>query len=205
MSHQEVYCPGEGCACSGRRPDGRHRPARSVSDTGCSDGPEGRADENEKDLTLHIRNRWRCRPSRRKLAHGTGWRGPDDSAALVWTAAAGGACSAPEAEAPSLPARTTLEGSWRMNHSESDDPQQKIRAAEAADTAAHNPTGARKLSRRGDPGGYPGGYPIPADIPRAAILTRIRAAIPIPTRFPEAAAKILPAMPKCSRCFIPRS
>jgi hypothetical protein len=57
-------------------------------------------------------------------------------------------------KAPALPARTTLAGSWKLNREESDDPQQRVRAAESADTINSN-----NRPRTGYPGGYPGRYP----------------------------------------------
>src|ERR1700692_2078987 len=46
---------------------------------------------------------------------------------------------------PQVPARTTLDGPWKLNRDESDDPRQRVRAAEG--------------SSSGNTGGYPGGYP----------------------------------------------
>ena len=56
---------------------------------------------------------------------------------------------------PAVQPRTTLAGSWKLNHDDSDDPQQKVRAAERQ-------SGGNAGSDRDDGypgGGYPGGYP----------------------------------------------
>src|SRR5580698_9953248 len=54
---------------------------------------------------------------------------------------------------PQMPPRTTLAGPWRLNRDQSDDPRQKIRAAQRS-TSDNGGSGS------GYPGGgYPGGYP----------------------------------------------
>jgi hypothetical protein len=59
---------------------------------------------------------------------------------------------------PALPARTSLAGSWKLNRDESDDPQQRVRAAESASTINSNNYPRTNYPGR-YPGGYPGGYP----------------------------------------------
>ena len=58
---------------------------------------------------------------------------------------------------PQVPPRTTIAGSWKFNHDESDDAMQKARTVESTNTPNTNRTGV------GYPGGggYPGGYPYP--------------------------------------------
>jgi hypothetical protein len=53
------------------------------------------------------------------------------------------------------PPRTTLAGSWKLNRDQSDDPQQRVRAAEGPSSG--NPGGYPGSGNPG--GGYPGGYP----------------------------------------------
>jgi hypothetical protein len=55
---------------------------------------------------------------------------------------------------PQVPARTTLAGPWKLNRDESDDPRQRVRAAEGSSSG--NTSG---YPGGGNTGGYPGGYP----------------------------------------------
>jgi len=55
---------------------------------------------------------------------------------------------------PQVPPRTTLAGPWKLNRDESDDPQQRVRAAEGSGNG-----NAGGHQGGGNPGGYPGGYP----------------------------------------------
>ena len=70
--------------------------------------------------------------------------------------------SPPQPAAKQQP-RTTLAGSWKLNRDESDDPRQRVRAAESSSssTAGGYPGGNNPGSYPGGPGGgYPGsGYP----------------------------------------------
>jgi hypothetical protein len=65
----------------------------------------------------------------------------------------------PKPKPPQLPTRTSLAGSWKFNHDDSDDPLQKVRSAESSTV---NTNAGRGPSPMGYPGGgypYPGGYP----------------------------------------------
>ena len=57
------------------------------------------------------------------------------------------------------PPRTTLAGSWKLNRDQSDDPQQKVRAAEGSSSGNTGGYPGERKSRGGYPGGYPGSNP----------------------------------------------
>lgn len=65
----------------------------------------------------------------------------------------------PPQPAAKQPPRTTLAGSWKLNRNESDDPRQKIRAAESSSnsTAGDYPPGGNYPGGGYPGGGYPGG------------------------------------------------
>ncbi|MGD0964249.1 MAG: hypothetical protein ABSA57_10160 [Candidatus Acidiferrales bacterium] len=58
-----------------------------------------------------------------------------------------------------IPPRTTLAGSWKFNHDESDDPLQEVRSAESERTANTDGYPGSGNVAGGYPGGNPGGYP----------------------------------------------
>ena len=70
------------------------------------------------------------------------------------------AAPAPRPKPPEVPPRTTLSGVWKMNKDQSDDPRQRVRAAEGSPTIGNSGGGYPGGGYPGGGGGYPGGgYP----------------------------------------------
>ena len=72
------------------------------------------------------------------------------------------AAAAPRPKPPEVPPRTTLAGIWKFNKDQSDDPRQRVRAAEGSPTIGNSGGGypGGGYPGGGYPGGgYPGGYP----------------------------------------------
>ncbi len=64
----------------------------------------------------------------------------------------------PRPKPPEAPPRTTLAGMWKFNHDQSDDPRQRVRAAEGGGNYGPNQGGGYPPGGGGYPGGgYPGG------------------------------------------------
>jgi len=64
------------------------------------------------------------------------------------------------------PLRTTLAGSWKLNHDESDDPRQEVRAAESSSSSSAGGYPGGNYPGGGNPGGPGGGYPGGGGYPR---------------------------------------
>lgn len=65
----------------------------------------------------------------------------------------------PTQSAAKQPPRTTLNGSWKLNRDESDDPRQKVRAAESSNSGTTGGYPGGNYPGGGYPGGPGGGYP----------------------------------------------
>ena len=91
---------------------------------------------------------------------------------------------------PQVPARTTLDGPWKLNRDESDDPRQRVRAAEGSSSG--NTSG---YPGGGNTGGY-GGIPVAAV---GAVIPTPGAEVEDPTEDNEIPDRTLKTTPKCSR------
>ena len=65
----------------------------------------------------------------------------------------------PTQSAAKHPPRTTLAGSWKVNRDQSDDPQQRVRAAESSNSGVTGGYPGGNYPGGGYPGGPGGGYP----------------------------------------------